>query len=70
MQAHEEIEHVGDFHAVARELLPSISLDQAIEMQRQVDKALLEFPEVTNGFSPIGTAEVVTDAQEPNKTDV
>jgi len=50
--------------------LPSVSIDQAIEMQKQVEKALLEFPEVTKVFARIGTAEVATDAQGPNKTDV
>jgi cobalt-zinc-cadmium resistance protein CzcA len=50
--------------------LPSISLDQAIAMQEQVEKELLKFPEVTKVFARIGTAEVATDAQGPNRADV
>src|ERR1700730_2790635 len=50
--------------------LPSISLQQAVAMQEQVEKALLEFPEVEKVFSRIGTAEVASDPQGPNKADV
>jgi heavy metal efflux system protein len=50
--------------------LPSISLEQAVAMQEQVEKALLEFPEVEKVFSRIGTAEVASDPQGPYRADV
>jgi cobalt-zinc-cadmium resistance protein CzcA len=50
--------------------LPSVSLSQSIEMQEKVENSLREFPEVTNVFSRIGTAEVATDPQGPDLTDV
>jgi cobalt-zinc-cadmium resistance protein CzcA len=39
-------------------------------MEEQVEKALLEFPEVEKVFARIGTAEVANDPQGPNRTDV
>jgi cobalt-zinc-cadmium resistance protein CzcA len=50
--------------------LPSISLEQAVVMEEQVEKALLEFPEVEKVFARIGTAEVASDPQGPYKADV
>lgn len=50
--------------------LPSVSLSQSIEMQREVEKAIAEFPEVDNVFSlRIGTAEVATDPMGWNLAD-
>jgi cobalt-zinc-cadmium resistance protein CzcA len=50
--------------------LPSISLEQAVVMEEQVEKALLEFPEVEKVFARTGTAEVANDPQGPYRTDV
>jgi cobalt-zinc-cadmium resistance protein CzcA len=49
--------------------LPSISLTQSLEMQKQLELALLELPEVENVFSRIGTAEVATDPMGVNTGD-
>lgn len=49
--------------------LPSISLDQSVAMQKQLDRALMEFPEVDNVFSHLGTAEVATDPMGPDSGD-
>ncbi len=61
-----------DEGAVAIEIirLPSISLTQAVEMQEELEKALLELPEVENVFARIGTAEVATDPMGPNRGDI
>lgn len=49
--------------------LPSISISQAVKMQESVEKKILEFPEVKNVFSRIGTAEVANDPMPPNVAD-
>jgi cobalt-zinc-cadmium resistance protein CzcA len=49
--------------------IPGTSLSQAVQMQEVVEKALLEFPEVKEVASKIGTAEVATDPMPPNVAD-
>lgn len=50
--------------------IPGTSLSQAIEMQDTLEKRLMEFPEVKQVFSKIGTAEVATDPMPPNVADI
>ena len=49
--------------------IPGTSLTQAIDMQNAVEKKFLEFPEVKETFSKIGTAEVATDPMPPSVAD-
>ncbi len=49
--------------------IPGTSLTQAIAMQNAVEKKFLEFPEVEETFSKIGTAEVATDPMPPSVAD-
>lgn len=44
-------------------------LDQSIKMQKQLETALKQVPEVSHVFSRIGTAEVATDPMPPNIAD-
>jgi cobalt-zinc-cadmium resistance protein CzcA len=45
--------------------LPSISLDQSIKIEKEVQKAVMEFPEVQMMVSKIGRTELANDPQEP-----
>jgi heavy metal efflux system protein len=49
--------------------IPSASLTQSQAMQLQVEKAIVEQPQVAYAFSKTGTAEVATDPMPPNLTD-
>ena len=49
--------------------IPGTSLTQSLEMQFQLEKALLTLPEVKTYFSRVGTAEVATDPMPPNISD-
>lgn len=49
--------------------LPGISITQAVEMQKTVEKRILKFPEVKKVFSKIGTAEIASDPMPPNVAD-
>mgnify|MGYP001819805549 FL=1 len=49
--------------------IPGTSLSQAIEMQSLLEARISEFPEVSNVFTKIGTAEVATDPMPPNVAD-
>ncbi len=49
--------------------LPSISLSKSIELEKQVHKALLEFPEVRSAVSKIGRSEIANAPEEPNESD-
>jgi cobalt-zinc-cadmium resistance protein CzcA len=49
--------------------MPSMALDQSIEVEKLVHRALLEFPEVTRVVSKIGRSELGNDPQEPNVSD-
>ena len=45
------------------------SLSQAVEMQYELERKILEFPEVKRVFAKIGTPEVATDPMPPNVAD-
>ncbi|MED5523729.1 MAG: CusA/CzcA family heavy metal efflux RND transporter [Pseudomonadota bacterium] len=49
--------------------IPGTSLTQSLEMQFQLEKAVLEIPEVKTYFSRVGTAEVASDPMGPNISD-
>ena len=49
--------------------IPGTSLSQSLEMQFQLERAVLELPEVKTYFSRIGTAEVASDPMGPNMSD-
>ncbi|WP_065756187.1 efflux RND transporter permease subunit [Bradyrhizobium paxllaeri] len=49
--------------------IPGTSLSQAMEMQKTLETAIREFPEVKEVFSKVGTAEVATDPMPPNVAD-
>jgi cobalt-zinc-cadmium resistance protein CzcA len=49
--------------------LPSISLGQSIKIEKEVQKAVMEFPEVQMMVSKIGRTELANDPQEPNESD-
>jgi cobalt-zinc-cadmium resistance protein CzcA len=49
--------------------LPSISLEQSIKIEREVQRAVLEFPEVKMMVSKLGRTELGNDPQEPNESD-
>ncbi|HET7058834.1 MAG TPA: CusA/CzcA family heavy metal efflux RND transporter, partial [Nitrospiraceae bacterium] len=48
---------------------PSISLEQSIEIEKDMQRAVLEFPEVRMVVSKIGRSELGNDPQEPNASD-
>jgi cobalt-zinc-cadmium resistance protein CzcA len=50
--------------------LPSVSLAESTDLARQVEKTLLEFPEVTSVVSRTGRAEVAVDPMGMNMSDV
>ena len=49
--------------------IPGTSLTQSLEMQFQIEKAVMEIPEVKTTFARVGTAEVATDPMPPNIAD-
>jgi cobalt-zinc-cadmium resistance protein CzcA len=49
--------------------LPSVSLQASIEIEKRVQQALMEFPEVEMVVSKIGRTELGNDPQEPNESD-
>jgi cobalt-zinc-cadmium resistance protein CzcA len=49
--------------------LPSVSLDQSIKIEKEVQRAVMEFPEVQMMVSKIGRTELANDPQEPNESD-
>tara|TARA_R110001599_G_scaffold353826_1_gene599286 strand:- start:58891 stop:62013 length:3123 start_codon:yes stop_codon:yes gene_type:complete len=49
--------------------IPGTSLSQSVEMQFQLERAVLELPEVKTYFSRVGTAEVASDPMGPNMSD-
>ena len=49
--------------------IPSTPLERSLDMQRRVESALLEVPEVELVFSRTGTAEVASDPMPPNSSD-
>jgi len=58
----------GDL-AVQALRIPGTSLTQSLEMQFQIEKAVMKVPEVLTFFSRVGTAEVATDPMPPNISD-
>lgn len=48
---------------------PSISLEKSIEIEKEMQRAVLEFPEVRTVVSKIGRSELGNDPQEPNASD-
>lgn len=49
--------------------LPSVSLSESIEMEKQTHKAMLEFPEVRMAVSRIGRPDIAYGPEEPNESD-
>jgi cobalt-zinc-cadmium resistance protein CzcA len=49
--------------------IPGTSLTQSLEMQFQLERAVLQVPEVKTYFSRVGTAEVASDPMGPNISD-
>ncbi|WP_105102993.1 efflux RND transporter permease subunit [Microbulbifer pacificus] len=49
--------------------VPGTGLEQSVAMQQQLEKTLLQQPEVARTFSKIGTPEVATDPMPPNVAD-
>jgi len=49
--------------------IPSTSLNQSLQMQRQVERVVTSFPEVAYMYSKTGTAEVATDPMPQNISD-
>ncbi len=49
--------------------LPSVSLQESIEMEKQTHKAMLEFPEVRMAVSKIGRPDIAFGPEEPNESD-
>jgi len=58
----------GDF-AMQVLRVPGTGLAQAVEMQKAVEKRLLEIPEVKRVFTRIGNSDVATDAMPPSLGD-
>ncbi|MCB1661925.1 MAG: CusA/CzcA family heavy metal efflux RND transporter [Pseudomonadales bacterium] len=49
--------------------IPGTSLTQSLDMQFQLERTVLEIPEVKTYFSRVGTAEVASDPMGPNISD-
>jgi len=49
--------------------LPSVSLPESIEIEKRVQRALLEFPEVQLAVSKVGRSEIANQPEEPNESD-
>lgn len=49
--------------------IPGTSLTQSIDMQRELERNLKSFPEVSRVFSKLGTAEIASDPMPPNVAD-
>ena len=49
--------------------IPGTSLTQSVEMQKMLEKRLLELPEVRYAFARTGSAEVATDPMPPSAGD-
>jgi len=58
----------GDI-AVQALRIPGTSLTQSLDMQFQVERAVMQVPEVKTYFSRVGTAEVASDPMGPNISD-
>lgn len=49
--------------------LPSVSLAESIEIEKQAQRAILEFPEVQLAVSKIGRPDIAMSLEEPNESD-
>ena len=49
--------------------IPGTSLTQSVDMQQELERTLLQAPEVARVFSKIGTAEIASDPMPPNVAD-
>jgi cobalt-zinc-cadmium resistance protein CzcA len=49
--------------------LPSVSLPESIDMEKQAHKVMLEFPEVRMAVSKIGRPDIAFGPEEPNESD-
>lgn len=49
--------------------LPSVSLPESIDIEKQAQKAMLEFPEVQLAVSKIGRPDIAVGPEEPNESD-
>lgn len=49
--------------------IPGTSLTQSLEMQFQVESAVMQVPEIKTFFARVGTAEVASDPMGPNISD-
>jgi cobalt-zinc-cadmium resistance protein CzcA len=58
----------GDI-AVQALRIPGTSLTQSLEMQFQLERTVMQVPEVKTYFSRVGTAEVASDPMGPNISD-
>jgi len=54
---------------VAAIRIPGTSLTQSIEMQREIEHTIMQFPQVERIFSKMGTAEIASDPMPPNMAD-
>ncbi len=49
--------------------IPGTSLSQAVSMQHELEKKIIEFPEVETIYAKLGTAEIATDPMPPSVAD-
>lgn len=49
--------------------LPSVSLPEAVDIEKRVQRALLEFPEVRLAVGKVGRSEIASAPEEPNESD-
>ncbi|MEO7099822.1 MAG: CusA/CzcA family heavy metal efflux RND transporter [Luteolibacter sp.] len=49
--------------------IPSTGITQSLEMQKQMERKMLELPEVDKAFSRTGSAEIATDPMPANTSD-
>ncbi|MCL4503774.1 MAG: CusA/CzcA family heavy metal efflux RND transporter [Deltaproteobacteria bacterium] len=49
--------------------LPSVSVSQSVDIERQAQQVMMQFPEVAAVVSKIGAAEIATDPMGPNISD-
>ena len=49
--------------------LPDVALERSIEMEKDAQRALLEFPEVKTIVSLMGRSEIAVELMEPNESD-
>ena len=49
--------------------IPGTGIEQAVEMQKLLEQSVIQFPQVLNVFSKIGTPEIANDPMPPNVAD-